>query len=351
MVLLGLTAVIVIYTELQKTKIDPESTTNDQMVLPTSTDTPATVLPVVNVSSSTQILETVINVHPSLPLYRFVLLEQFPSGFYDYGFGTLVESMGVYAGSSTTPIQTIDVDLGGDIQSKLFEPTNINDDGYVDVMIKTQDYLGGANRQYELFVFSPHEKVFKKLYLSFVNPTIDAATKTITTREVFSGEENARAYTYKLDDSMPPRAVLVKQASNDPEILLIDKLTADTDKRIEAGRLHKSEKAFDYTQPYKPTLKIVYMDDTGGILKYEQRAGSDDSALYDNFYYDNAGALRYVRTAGGSVHGAEILHEIYFNDEGKRILEQHLHIKDWGQGYPKEWPDSWIIFDPAKEFK
>ena len=92
------------------------------------------------------------------------------------------------------------------------------------------------------------------------------------------------------------------------------------------------------------------MDDVGRVFKYEQVAGSDDSALNDKFYYDSNGKLRYVLILGGSVHGSELEHEIYFSEKGERILEQDRHVKDFGQGYPKVWPESAIIAEPVKEF-
>lgn len=96
---------------------------------------------------------------------------------------------------------------------------------------------------------------------------------------------------------------------------------------------------FDYCEPYEDTSRTLGIDSNGRVRYYEKQAGSDDSALKWEHYYDEAGRLRFVLITGGAVNGSELEHRIYFDEEGKRIWEEQKYTKGPGYTFPEIWPD------------
>jgi hypothetical protein len=72
---------------------------------------------------------------------------------------------------------------------------------------------------------------------------------------------------------------------------------------------------------------------------YETQAGSDDSSLTWQHFYDEAGRLRFVFITGGATNGAQLEHRIYFDEAGKRIWEEHKYKKGPEYTFPEVWPD------------
>jgi hypothetical protein len=143
----------------------------------------------------------------------------------------------------------------------------------------------------------------------------------------------------------------VKEISSlSSEIIKINNIKDSIDKSIESGMLREKKKELGYSIPYEPTLKVIYTDKENAVYKYLQEAGSEDSALRSNFYYDNNHKLRFVLIYGRAVNGSELEHKIYFDENGKRISETHEYTKGEGYTFPEEWPEDQIIFDPIKEF-
>ena len=145
-------------------------------------------------------------------------------------------------------------------------------------------------------------------------------------------------------DTIKPAPVLSS------EIIAIDNIKYDIDNLIKTGALHEKKKEFEYSIPYEPTLKAIYVDQENKVSKYIQEAGSDDSALKSNFYYDKSFKLRFVLITGGAVNGSELEHRIYFNENGERISESHEYINGPGYTFPNPWPESEIVLDPIKEY-
>lgn len=95
---------------------------------------------------------------------------------------------------------------------------------------------------------------------------------------------------------------------------------------------------FEYCEPYEDVKRTIATDKTGRVRYYEKQAGSDDSALKWEHYYDEAGRLRFVFITGGAVNGSELEHRIYFDEAGKRIWEEHKYTKGDGYTFPEIWP-------------
>jgi hypothetical protein len=87
------------------------------------------------------------------------------------------------------------------------------------------------------------------------------------------------------------------------------------------------------------------------VRYYEKQGGSDDSALKLQHYYDEAGRLRFVLITGGAVNGSELEQRIYFDEQGKRIWEEHKYTKGPGYTFPEIWPAEQLqLHDAAAAF-
>ncbi len=115
---------------------------------------------------------------------------------------------------------------------------------------------------------------------------------------------------------------------------------------VKAGLSRKSFKVrtreFEYCEPYEDALRTLAIDANGRVRYYEKQAGSDDSALKWEHYYDDAGRLRFVLITGGAANGSALEHRIYFDEVGKRIWEEQKYTKGPGYTFPEVWPDDQI---------
>ena len=115
---------------------------------------------------------------------------------------------------------------------------------------------------------------------------------------------------------------------------------------VKTGLSRKSFKTrtreFEYCEPYEDVLRTLAIDSGGRVRYYERRAGSDDSALKWEHYYDESGRLRFVFITGGAANGSQLEHRIYLDELGKRIWEEHKYTKGPGYTFPEIWPDEEI---------
>jgi hypothetical protein len=137
---------------------------------------------------------------------------------------------------------------------------------------------------------------------------------------------------------------------NHPQIKEIREIFNEVEGEIKYKNVIELRKVFEYTEPYLPTLKVLYCDKFNTVRKYIEEDGSEDSALKFNYYYDQKPILRFVYITGGAVNGSKIEHRIYFNSGGKRIWEIQKYLKGPGYSFPKVWPENELVFDPWKEF-
>lgn len=124
---------------------------------------------------------------------------------------------------------------------------------------------------------------------------------------------------------------------------------------VKAGIGRKSltvrKRAFEYCEPYEDTARTIATDAKGRVRFYGNEGGSDDSALKWEYYYDERGRLRFVFITGGAVNGSKLEHRIYFDENGKRLWEDHTYKKGPGYTFPEVWPDEQLqINDAAAKF-
>ncbi len=134
--------------------------------------------------------------------------------------------------------------------------------------------------------------------------------------------------------------------NKDPRIVAVRAVVSEIETAIKAGNYRHDITEFGYEQPYRDMLRETYTDKYGRIRKIAREAGSDDSALTWNYYYDQTGRLRFVFITGGAVNETEIEHRLYFDESGARLYEFQKLIKGPGYTFPHIWPDEDLIFNP-----
>ncbi len=136
-----------------------------------------------------------------------------------------------------------------------------------------------------------------------------------------------------------------------PKIKAVRVIVEAVKAELSKGALKVSKREFEYCEPYQDTLRILAVDSQDRVRRYEKQAGSEDSSLKWEHYYDEAGHLRFVFISGGAVNGSELEHRIYFDETGKRIWEDQKYVKGPGYTFPKVWPDDELQrTDPDKAF-
>ena len=148
---------------------------------------------------------------------------------------------------------------------------------------------------------------------------------------ILSGSFGARA--------MQEEKITASNWQRHPKILQVRAIVNSIDASIKKGSFKISKREFEYCESYEDTLRKMAVDSKGVVRRYENEAGSDDSALTWRHYYDQLGHLRFVFITGGAANGAQLEHRIYFDESGKRLWEDHKYIKGPGYTWPEVWPE------------
>jgi hypothetical protein len=123
-----------------------------------------------------------------------------------------------------------------------------------------------------------------------------------------------------------------------PKIKAIRAIVQTVKTGLDSKAFKVQTREFEYCEPYEDALRSIARDARGRVRYYERQGGSEDSALKWQHYYDEAGRLRFVFITGGATNGAELEHRIYFDEQGKRIWEEHKYTKGPGYTFPEIWP-------------
>lgn len=135
-----------------------------------------------------------------------------------------------------------------------------------------------------------------------------------------------------------------------PEIVEIRAIYRETREAEAAGRLRREQRVFGYCRPYDDTERTLYLDGGGTVRSYHAGRGSDDSAAQAYYYYDRAGALRFVFVQAGAVNGTATEYRIYVSKAGERLWEERRNLKGPGWRFPGQLPDDWLVRSPAQAF-
>jgi hypothetical protein len=117
-----------------------------------------------------------------------------------------------------------------------------------------------------------------------------------------------------------------------------------------AGWLSRRRRTFAYCRPYDDTDRTLYRDRGGTARSYHTWRGSEDSAAHAAYYYDRAGALRFVLVKTGAVNGAAVEFRVYLSRSGERLWEERRDLKGPGWAFPPRLPDDWLVWAPSQAF-
>jgi hypothetical protein len=136
-----------------------------------------------------------------------------------------------------------------------------------------------------------------------------------------------------------------------PKIKQVRAIVQSVNAGMSGKALTVRNRAFEYCEPYEDTARTIATDSKGRVRFYGNEGGSDDSSLKWEHYYDEAGRLRFVFITGGAVNGSKLEHRIYFDENGKRLWEDHAYKKGPGYTFPEVWPDEQLqIKNPDAKF-
>lgn len=124
-----------------------------------------------------------------------------------------------------------------------------------------------------------------------------------------------------------------------PKIKTVRNVVESINAELKKGTFKISVRKFQYCEPYEDTFRKLAVDAKGVARLYQNEAGSDDSALTWQHYYDESGRLRFVFIFGGAVNGSKLEHRIYFDENGKRLWEEHKYLEGPGYTFPEVWPE------------
>ncbi len=112
-----------------------------------------------------------------------------------------------------------------------------------------------------------------------------------------------------------------------------------------------SERRFENCEDTFAQFRRLTVDRQGVVRRYEYEYAAEDEGRTDQYYYDEAGRLRFVLITAGAANGSRLRHRIYFDEKGKRLWEEHRVTGGLGHFWPETWPNDQLHrTDAAKAF-
>jgi hypothetical protein len=139
-------------------------------------------------------------------------------------------------------------------------------------------------------------------------------------------------------------------ARQHPGIAAIKAIYREIRQAEAAGRLSKQRRTFAYCRPYDDSDRTLYLDRDGAARSYHTWRGSEDSAAHTAYYYDRAGALRFVLVKAGAVNGTAVEFRLYLSRSGEHLWEERRDLKGPGWAFPHRLPDAWLVRGPSQAF-
>ena len=139
-----------------------------------------------------------------------------------------------------------------------------------------------------------------------------------------------------------------KNWQNNPRIISIRKIVNSDNAEVRNGTFKTEHRICE--EGWFSRLRIA-RDSKGTVRWYQHYQEGEDSSWDDNYYYDDAGRLRFVLMTSYAINGTREQHRAYFDESGRLIYHGRRLLKGVGYfGPPVEDLKELVHMDPKKDF-
>ena len=139
-----------------------------------------------------------------------------------------------------------------------------------------------------------------------------------------------------------------KNWQSNPKIIAIRKIVNSAHAEVRSGAFKTEHRICE--EGWFSRLRIA-RDSKGTVRWYQHYQEGEDSSWDDNYYYDDAGRLRFVLMTSYAINGTREQHRAYYDEGGHLIYHGRRLLK--GPGYfgpPVEDLKETVHMDPKKDF-
>ena len=179
------------------------------------------------------------------------------------------------------------------------------------------------------------------LLLTLVMTSASAVTAMRT--RVLAGPRLSPDTTHQSEDEINDR-----NWQKNSKIIAIRKIVNSESAEVRNGTFKTEHRICE--QGWFSRLRIA-RDSKGAVRWYQHYQEGEDSSWDDNYYYDEAGRLRFVLMTSYAANGTREQHRTYFDESGRLIYHGRRLLK--GPGYfgpPVEDLKELVKMDPQKDF-
>ena len=133
-----------------------------------------------------------------------------------------------------------------------------------------------------------------------------------------------------------------------PTIIAIRKIVNSANAEVSSGAFKTEHRICE--EGWFSRLRIA-RDSKGTIRWYQHYQEGEDSSWDNNFYYDDAGRLRFVLMTAYAANGTREQHRAYFDESGRLLYHGRRLLKGAGYfGPPVEDLKELVHMDPKADF-
>lgn len=139
-----------------------------------------------------------------------------------------------------------------------------------------------------------------------------------------------------------------KNWQSNSQIVAIRKMVNSANASVRNGAFKTEHRVCE--EGWFSRLRIA-RDSKGTVRWYQHYQEGEDSSWDDNYYYDDAGRLRFVLMTSYAINGTREQHRAYFDESGRLLYHGRRLLK--GPGYfgpPVEDLKDLAHMDPKKDF-
>lgn len=151
-------------------------------------------------------------------------------------------------------------------------------------------------------------------------------------------------------DAPPP--VTERSWREHPSVKEIRAIVQEVQELENSGKLTTAERSgHESCENYDGDMyRTIRRDTSGKARKLTLDAGSEDSAVTVDAYYDTQTKLRFIFVKAAAVNDTVYEYRLYFSPDGKKLWEDQKLVSGPGYTFPTPWPEDLIPRDPEARF-